>query len=207
MNTEENPEFTEKLKEYDDKINEMTMYDNLHRLQSISDDDDNDQDLSDIASYIHKNYITMDDNEMGHILLRCISNREVRKELLNIEFKHYIPNMKYNLTLNEFSHEARPFLNRFLLTTIGSTFEDVKWTFRNHNSKKYKLNENQIVFDITSKNIPGYNSLIYDLEKILNGICDVIIVKLHIVRRQSTNILAFKCTHTNMEIEEKEISL
>jgi len=199
INQEIDPKILERVKDYEGKIEEMNKFNNLHM---ITEDIETEQDLPDVAEYIHNNYNSMDENEMGNLLIQHTPINKIRRELLNIEFKYYIPESVNDMSFDRYITTAVPFLNRFLLTTVGSEFEDTEWNIHNFSSDKFKLEENQIVFEITSPIIPSKKSLIYNLKKILNNICDSIDVKYRTMSIRNTNLIIFKCTHKNMEINK-----
>jgi hypothetical protein len=193
----------DKLKEYDDKIHEMNEYDHLHRI-SIEEEK---CDLSDLAEYIHKNYNKMDDDEMRRLLVKSMTSAEVKRSIYNIEFKYYKPDEIKEITLDQYVDEAMQYLNKFLLTSIGHKMEDNMWTIHNNKSNKYKIKENQIIFENSSSSIIFNGSSIKDLQDILNNISPDIKVKFYSTFSKNIYWLIFKCTHTTMKTYDREIAL
>lgn len=114
----------------------------------------------DLANYIQNNYDTMDTIELYKTALKCLSEHDIRRILLNHELIYYKETNNKKMTLDEFGKKAMIILNRYQSKAGGFLLEDNNWRLYKHedtdntntNTNTYRRHEvmkNEIVFENT----------------------------------------------------------
>lgn len=84
---------------------------------------------TELALYIANNFNKMDINEMKYIVLKCLSEQDYKRILLEYELLHQPSNQQDEiLTLDMFIEKAKKILNRYQSKGGGYKLEDIEWT-------------------------------------------------------------------------------
>lgn len=91
-----------------------------------------------MAIYIANNFNKMDIDEMKYLVLKCLSEQDYKRILLEYELLHYPCNQQdIVLTLDEFIKRAKKILNRYQSKGGGYKLEDIEWTIYEENDSVY----------------------------------------------------------------------
>lgn len=122
-------------------------YNFLQILDDLSKYDNNTSTCDDIlVSLIHNNFNNMTQEEMKYIALKCFSDNDIKKCILQYEFNNYKFTPR-EMSLEEFQKIAQQIFHKFYWKANGFYFCDVKWTLHTSKSNKYHLYENEILFE------------------------------------------------------------
>jgi len=161
----------------------------------------------DIAELLYKNYDKMDIEEMKNILFKVISEKKIKHELLNYEFKNYNTIPVDSLTLSEFTKEAIKIISRYHWKAGGFLIEDREWLINDHTSLTRNVHQNEIMFEntICVKDINDDNTREYldTLVEKLSNIAKNISVELRFSISCEDNIYWTRIWCTDLSIEKK----
>lgn len=151
-----------------------------------------------LAEDINKHLDTMTEREMLIYFNKCYANETIRKMLLKYEFNIYTP-IKKTMTFDEFIYEARKNLIRYHKKIGGFEIDDVDWSLYRGKNRKYKLKDNEIIFEntVNERDIHNQDLLKYLLR--LVNILDNIAINVRItnkcykVERDKIYIIMIKC--------------
>lgn len=136
------------------KMEDLSLYKFLHTVDIHSNygvepfEEKTDENKMVLASYIHKNYDKMDVSEMRSIALKCLSEKKIKKILLEHELKYYNEKSK-KMSLKEFITKTVSILDRYQCKAGGFYIEDTKWSVHDYTSEEHDVRENEVVFSNT----------------------------------------------------------
>lgn len=112
-----------------------------------------------MAEYIHDNISKMGEIEMMNIHAKIIDIRKIKNDLLKYEMLNLDLGIKLS-TLDECKTFVTKYLKRYHLHTGGFLCEDSDWTIHTSlsNVRKYKLKENELIFENSIKDIHKYDT-------------------------------------------------
>jgi hypothetical protein len=152
------------------------------------------------ALFIRNNLDKMTDEEIKIYFSKITTTQQARYHLLKCEFNNYLPPQLDSLTLDKFIPLATKCFDRYYRKVGGKFIDDTIWNIHTNKSKRYKLNENEIIFENTiNVNDCKHPDTINFLSRMtihLNNICQNINVKLKFIhlKRDSIVLLVYKCT-------------
>jgi hypothetical protein len=153
---------------------------------------------TELAEIISKKYHLMTPEEMKHIAMRCLSENDVRRILLNYELKN-LHREQTDVKLEEFAKIAQRILSRYQCKAGGFYFGDSSWTIHTWTSEKYEIYVNEIVFEntLSSTSLHEHDTTEYlrDILVALNKISTRVKVTIHskYVDRDKTYVMMIKC--------------
>jgi hypothetical protein len=140
--------------------NDMKLYNNRHCVEKetnyymASKKSD-----SDLASYIFDNYKNLDtvnDQELAQVAMKCLTPNQLKSILLEYELRNYKVEEYKEMTLEEFTKEAKFLLNRYQCKAGGFRIEDNEWTLYTSDnmpdSGEYYIKDNELLFVNTVNN-------------------------------------------------------
>ncbi len=151
-----------------------------------------------LAEHIHNNYDHMSLEEMKHVVLKCLTEKDIRHILLKYELK-YIQRKPSCVSLEQFKKIAIKYLHRYQSKAGGFRIGDCDWTIHDTTSRKYTINANEIVFENTiNDNELHTRETVEYLEgilRLLNSISSQVVVTLHtkFYDRDKIQLLMLKC--------------
>jgi hypothetical protein len=113
-------------------------------IDSVKECDDNN-----IVQHIAKDYHNMTDFELNQLVVKTMTNKEIRSRLLLHELRFYEQTPKYMCSLDKFKQEVQKLLIRYSHKAGGFKIDDREWTCHDHASKQYKIYVNELVFENT----------------------------------------------------------
>jgi hypothetical protein len=154
-----------------------------------------------LVEMIHDNFNKMSDEEIKNTVTKCLGINEMKKILLDYELQniHLIPK---KISMNKFNKIAMKYLNRYQFKAGGFMFDD-NWVFYSGTLNKYKLKQNESIFENTIYENCVYMSDTYDylscIIKLLNSISINVKVTMHtkFYDRDKTYIVMLKCEYKN----------
>lgn len=176
------------------------LYD-LNKLSNFGIDNSKITDDGNIAQMLFQSYNNMTDIELAKILIKTMTNKEIRSQLLRYELKFYEQQHRFELSLDEFKREVFHILNRYHHKAGGFKIDDRIWMCHDHTSKRYKIHSNEIVFENTISSDYIDDSECYKylqlLIKRLNTLSTNIRVTFHThhAPRDQMYYLLIKCSH------------
>ena len=75
---------------------ELFNYSAFHKLEQFKNYNLNNENRNtpeknaEMSEYLHNNFDTMNEVEMNNLLVKCIGQTNIKKQLIAFEFKHYI---------------------------------------------------------------------------------------------------------------------
>lgn len=203
----------------------MEAYNEQHRLERErcydSDDDYSDED-SDyevkkvIAKFIRDKFDSLSEDEMRKIVIRCMSLKKVKSELLKFELKHYEQETNKNINLQEFAAIAEKILNRYQGVAGGFKVEDFEWTQVERKTQylgnNFEVKKNEIVFlnsiDKLDKNDNELSLYLKRIVEYLDNISNKVDVR-HVIKESPKDGLYWiliRCKYDDSE-ESSEIEI
>lgn len=180
----------------------MKLYKFLHQMKSnevyVSKNIEATNSSQELAECIRENYDAIDVEEMKHFVLKCLTEKDTRRILLNYELKNLMVETK-DIQLNEFKHTAQKVLNRYQSKAGGFDIADSHWEMHDSNSEKFEIYDNEIIFtnSIHESNLKNSETkdFLYHILRILNKISSMIKVSMHLkyYDRDKTYLLMLKC--------------
>ena len=122
-------------------------------------------DGSNYTKEINKDLEKLDDNYWLQVCDEILTPFGIRSLLLEYELTHYTCKPK-EYDLQEFAQEADLLLNRYQKYIIND-LEDIQWTLHDKTSKRYKVGENEILFE---NSVPQVDFTGLETETYLNRI-------------------------------------
>lgn len=183
---------------------EVRKYNHLQQLDAISNemtDQIPQEQKTNLAKYIHKNYNKMDDMEMRRVASKCLDISEVKDILMTFEFNNYTRNEK-EMTLNEFTKIATYMFDRYY--RVGGCFiEDKEWIVHTPASKYFDIPDNKIMFQNTIDSMDAddcaTNEYLNKLVENLNGVSTNIRVKLEFIEKKKLTYITIWAKDTTLE--------
>jgi hypothetical protein len=144
-----------------------------------------------LAEYINKNLDSLGVCEKLSLLKKIINEHNINRQLLKFEMEHLIPDKKE--TREEIILLIDIMFKKYHKRAGGFLFEDDDWNFFDFNSKKYLLNENEIIFDNSLKYYQRHdietNKFIDNMISLISKISNDIKIKDRLIIDESNNIL------------------
>lgn len=166
---------------------ELSDYNILHQLEKLKNyqldnGNSNTQETNtELASYLHSNFDTMDEKEMAILLTRCLGINDIKKNLLAFEFKNYKRIPVKHMTLENFKNIALTIIDRYQWKAGGFKIEDKEWVIHTSESNDYEVKKYELLFENTLDKFDlddeETDDFIDDLLKHLNSIAENINVE------------------------------
>nr|QBK88486.1 MAG: hypothetical protein LCMiAC01_01630 [Mimivirus LCMiAC01] len=199
---------------------QMEEYANRHKLEAQENygyEDDfmvNIAEKRTLAETIHNKYDGMSMDEMRNTVASCMSDKHVKRTLLNFELKYSIITPVFKkLSIEQFTKEALQILKKYQCKAGGYYIEDRDWTVHTQTSDEYEVKNYQIVLENSAdkRNCQDNETINYlkNIVRLLNGLSNDIKVEYEIDEPEKGNIvwILIWCTHKGMKKNEPEISL
>lgn len=166
-----------------DLKNDMKKYNVMHNLDALSNyyvtnEEKNDQILAD---FIHDKFDSMKENEIRFTVLKCLSEIQMKKILLDYEFKKYTPTPK-KMTKREYINLVKMMFNRYHQKAGGYYFEDNEWLIYDTSTYEFSIKKNELLFlntinkyDMDNEDTQNY---LNNLDRILNNLASNIKVEI-----------------------------
>lgn len=105
-------------------------------------DDEVDYDEKPLATKIHDSFDKMNITQKKNMLKQIYNLKQIDRELLKFELKHYTPNTKFN-TLSEMVDYTKKCLQRYQWKAGGFYIEDSEWEDHDENSTQFSVKKNE----------------------------------------------------------------
>jgi len=210
-----NPNQFSFLNEDKRKEEEMMKYIKAHEQEALNnygyDKDKTDEKKQKIATFIHDHYDTMDMKAMRKIVLDCMTEKKIRKELLEFELRHYIEKSK-SMSIQIFTEKAKFILDRYQCKAGGFYIEDMDWEIHGPESEKYDVKNHEVLFaNSVDKTDKDDNENLHYLKRLvtrLNSLSEEIEVKYEFYGPEKGLIwIGIWCTRIDIEKDCPKIGL
>lgn len=186
------------LEEKDKIFNLFQTLENYKKYNTVKNDIPSSQKQNSIlCCAVNENFDKMSDEELKYVVTKCMNIDEMKKIILGYELRN-IKIIPENMTLGQFGLCANNYLRRYQFKAGGFTLGD-NWKMHDKKSKKYKLHDNELVFENTVHENYIHVQETYDflanIIKLLNSITKNIKVTMHtkFYERDRTHLLILKC--------------
>ncbi|AYV76957.1 MAG: hypothetical protein Barrevirus5_16 [Barrevirus sp.] len=89
------------------------------------------------------------DTDSQNLLLKCLTDCQIKAQLLRYELINLVREPVQELTLVEFEKVAIPLINRYHWKAGGYKLEDSEWLIHRHDSEIHDIRENELLFENT----------------------------------------------------------
>lgn len=166
-----------------------------------------------LAKHIRRNFDTMTPDEMKETVLKCMTEKQIKKILMEFELRQYRPASKGEMSLDKFIKKTLNVLSRYQCRAGGYYIEDMEWTVHRSDSDDYEVEDYQVVLinSIDIKDSEDNETIKYmeNIVEYLNCISDNIEVEQDVYDPEKGDIvwLLLWFTDNNLKEEEPEIDL
>lgn len=137
-----------------------------------------------LAQTIHRNFDTMGEEEMKHIVLKCLDNKTIKHELLKFELNNLTLDTK-QISLKNFVKEVKRYLIRYHWKAGGFLLEDSEWRVYRKNCSRHEILANHVLFEnsLDYSDKEDRDTIVYleAIVRLLNQISDTIKVNYEFV--------------------------
>ena len=203
------------LNEAKHKKEEMMKYIKAHEQEALNnygyDKDKTDEKKQKIATFIHDHYDTMTINEMKNMVLECMKEKKIRKELLEFELRYY-SKQSGAMSIKKFTKFAKEILDRYQSKAGGFWIEDMDWEIHRSESEKYDVKNHEVLFaNSVDKTDKDDNENLHYLKRLvtrLNSLSEEIEVKYEFYGPEKGLIwIGIWCTRIDIEKDCPKIDL
>lgn len=98
-----------------------------------------------IAQILYEKFNIMDATEKKYIFEKLLSDEFINHHLLKYELENLLPTKTTNK--QDFIKQCEYYLKKYTFKAGGFLLDDVLWTYYSDTTKKYKLSENDLLFE------------------------------------------------------------
>ncbi len=166
-----------------------------------------------LAKNIHKNFNAMSSDGLKNTVIKCMTEKQIKKIIMEFELRHYRPVSKGDMSLEKFIKKALRVLSRYQCKAGGYYIEDTKWTVHRSNSDDYEVEDYQtlLVNSIDIKDHEDNETIEYmkNIVEYLNCLSDNIEVEQDVYDPEKYDIiwLLLWFTDKNIKDEDPDIDL
>lgn len=166
-----------------------------------------------LARYINEHFNDMKLNDMIKLLQQCMTEKQIKKTLLEFEFKYIDVIKPRDLDLDEFVGNALKILKRYQCKAGGYYIEDTDWIVHRKDSVKYDVKNNEVLFENSVDKIDFLDNetqyFIKRIASILNGLSNDIDVDYDFSESKEDGItwVLIWCKHKKIKQDTPNIEL
>lgn len=200
---------------YQKKNREMSYLNRLYKLDDYShyeQDEYNKENTDEISKYIHTNFKKMNHTEKCKLLMKCLSEHKIDKELLLYEMEYYKPKKDNTINLNQYAQYAQKLLSRYQWKAGGFKIEDKEWEiYTPDNQTKYHVKNNQLLMENSiargNEKHKDFNQFMDNIVRILSNVSDNISVNYKCYECKKDSIVWIILKFVDTRIQYKKVEL
>lgn len=115
------------------------------REMNYATDDEYDYESNEVVDELHEKFDDMSMQEKRNFIQKVYTDKQVDRELLRYELKHYSPKVKCQ-SLEEMVNYTKKTLSRYQWRAGGFYIEDSEWEEHDENSPTFSVKEGEYLF-------------------------------------------------------------
>lgn len=164
--------------------NDMKIYDVMHKMEAHKNYfiiDEQQTKNVDLVQYIHNNYDKFDHGDLKQCLMKCITEKEMRRIILNYELQHYTTDPVDNMEFFDFCAKSKQIFDRYQGKAGGFHIED-EWNVHTYESEEHNVKNYEVMFENSIENYfvddGETENYLFHIDRILNGLANNINVEI-----------------------------